>query len=189
MKDQYFVVFAYGGDRSHMVNSPEVVIIKGEEYLSVYTSHRPYVDSKRIAYDKIQSEMANIVDNGGVLVLKNTDEYGINAAWTELGKSNPTDMVKQIEDHIFDIDNELKNILEHSANLQDALGPTLGEKYSLHTERYAPVWQKGSKDTIIAQCIEDATIILNLVNHCRGAGLINVRSRRTGVIKGVDVEW
>ena len=72
MKDEYFVVFAYGSEFSHIVNAPEVVVITGENYLSVYTSHRPYINSKPIKYSKIQDEMALIVDNGGILVLKNT---------------------------------------------------------------------------------------------------------------------
>ena len=182
MKGKYFVVFAYGNEFSHMINSPEVVIIKGEDYLSVYTSHRPYVDSKPIIYNKIQSEMANIIDNNGILVLKNTDQYGINAAWAELGKSNPTDMIKYIEDHVFDIDAELKRIMEHQVNLNDL-------SYTLHTELYAPIWQKGSKNKIINECISDADIILTLIQRCSDAGDIKVRSRRTGVIEGVDVEW
>ena len=184
MKGKHFVVFAYGNEFSHIVNAPEVVIIKGEDYLSVYTSHRPYINSKPILFKKIQSEMAEIIDNGGILVLKNTEPYAINAAWAELGKSNPTDMIKHIEDHVFDIDAELKRVMEHQVNLHDS-----DLRYSLHTEVYAPIWQKGSEVSIVKHCIEDANIILTLVQRCSDAGYIKVRSRATGVIEGVDVEW
>ena len=183
------MVFAYGNETSHMINAPEVVIIKGEDYLSIYTSRRSYINSKPISYKLIQSEMSEILDNGGIIVMKNASDYALTPAWAELERGNPTDMVMHIEDHIFDIDLEIKKAAGHTVNLQDALGPTLGEKYILHTERYAPIWKKGSKDTIVKQCIEDATIILNLANYCSDAGLIKVRSRATGVIEGVDVEW
>ena len=43
MKGKHFVVFAYGSEFSHMVNAPEVVIVTGENYLTVYTSYRSYV--------------------------------------------------------------------------------------------------------------------------------------------------
>ena len=182
MKGEHFVVFAYGGEFSHLVSTPEVVIIKGEDYLSVYTSHRSYINSKPIKYDKIQSEMAEIIDKGGILVLKNTDPYALSPAWAELGKGNPTDMINHIEDHVFDIDVELKSIMKHQLNISDL-------SYTLHTEVYAPVWQKGSEVTIIEHCISDANIILDLVQTCSNAGYIKVRSRATGVVEGVDVEW
>ena len=186
---KHFVVFAYGNEMSHMVDSPEVVVIKSKDTLSVYTSHSSYPNSKNIDYSKIQSEMAQIIDEGNILVLKNTTNYGLDLAWTQLGKSNPSDMLNHIEDRVFDIDNELKNLIEHSINLQDAIGPTLGEKYILHTEKYAPVWQKGSEKTIVQHCINDAGIVLDLIEHCSNRGLISVRSRKTGMTKGVEVEW
>ena len=192
MKGKYFVVFAYGNEFSHIVNTPEVVAIKGEDYLSVYTSHRPYINSKPIKYSTIQSEMAEIIDKGGILVLKNTDPYALSPAWAELGKGNPTDMVNHIEDHVFDIDAELKRITKEQLNLNDGIGPQFHQSdlcYALHTEVYAPIWQKGSEVTIIENCVNDAGIILNLIQACSNAGYIKVRSRRTGVGERVEVEW
>tara|TARA_R110001592_G_scaffold32591_11_gene114061 strand:- start:2159 stop:2737 length:579 start_codon:yes stop_codon:yes gene_type:complete len=192
MKGEHFVVFAYGGEFSHLVSTPEVVIIKGEDYLSVYTSHHSYINSKPIKYGKIQSEMAEIIDKGGIIVLKNADNYALSPAWAELGKSNPTDMVNHIEDHVFDIDAELKLITKEQLNLNDGIGPQFHQSdlcYALHTEVYAPIWQKGSEVTIIENCVNDADIILNLVQTCSNAGYIKVRSRATGVIKGFDLEW
>ena len=71
MKGKHFVVFAYGSEFSHIINAPEVVVITGDDYLSVYTSYRSYANSKPIKYSKIQDEMALIIDNGGILILKN----------------------------------------------------------------------------------------------------------------------
>ena len=182
MKGEHFVVFAYGGEFSHLVSVPEVVIIKGEDYLSVYTSHRSYINSKPVEYDKIQSEMAEIIDKGGIIVLKNTGDYALSPAWAELDKNNPTDMINHIEDHVFDIDVEIKQITKEQLNISDL-------SYTLHTEVYAPIWQKGSEVTIIQNCVNDANIILDLVQTCSNAGYIKVRSRATGVIKGFDLEW
>ena len=84
MKGEHFVVFAYGSEFSHMVNAPEVVVIAGDDYLSVYTSYRCYAGSKPVRYSRIQDEMATIVDSGGILVLKNTQDYGLTLSWSEL---------------------------------------------------------------------------------------------------------
>ena len=84
MKGEHFVVFAYGSEFSHIVNAPEVVVIAGEDYLSVYTSHRSYAGSKPVRYSRIQDEMATIVDSGGILVLKNTQDYGSHYHGQEL---------------------------------------------------------------------------------------------------------
>jgi len=184
MKGKHFVVFAYGSEFSHMVNAPEVVIVTSDDYLSVYTSHRSYINSKPISYSKIQDEMAYIVDNGGILVLKNTQPYGLNTSWTGIDKGSPSDMVDHIERHIMDIDSEIKRISEQQLNLND-----LDLEYSLHTEMYAPIWQKGSELSIIKHCIDDANIILTLVQRCSSAGDIRVRLRDKGVPKEYDVEW
>ena len=93
---KHFVVFAYGNEMSHMVNSPEVVVIRSRDTVSVYTTHKSYPESKPIKYSKIQSEMSTIIDEGNILVMKNTADYGLNLAWAELGKSNPSDMINYI---------------------------------------------------------------------------------------------
>ena len=184
MKGKHFVVFAYGSEFSHMVNAPEVVIVTGENYLTVYTSYRSYVNSKPIKYSKIQDEMAHIVDNGGILVLKNTQDYGITLSWAGISKSNPSDMVEHIDNHIINIDKDLETLIGHKINLNDT-----DLTSQLHTEIYAPVWQKGSEVKIIQECISDANIILTLVQRCSSAGDIRVRLRDKGVPKEYDVEW
>jgi len=184
MKGKYFVVFAYGSEFSHIVNAPQVVVITGENYLSVYTSHRPYINSKPIKYSKIQDEMALIVDNGGILVLKNTQDYGLTLSWSGITKSNPSDMIDYIENHVIDVDKDLKKLTGQKLNLNDIdLTP------QLLTETYAPIWQKGSEVKIIEDCISDANIILSLVQRCSNAGDIRVRLRNEEIPMEFDVEW
>ena len=184
MKGKYFVVFAYGNEFSHIVNTPEVVAIKGEDYLSVYTSHRPYINSKPIKYSTIQSEMAEIIDKGGILVLKNTQDYGLTLSWSGITKSNPSDMIDYIENHVIDIDKDLKKLTGQKLNLNDT-----DLTSQLLTEIYAPIWQKGSEVKIIDDCISDANIILALVQRCSSAGDIRVRLRNEQIPKEFDVEW
>ena len=184
MKGKHFVVFAYGSEFSHMVNAPEVVIVTGENYLTVYTSYRSYVNSKPIKYSKIQDEMAHIVDNGRILVLKNTQDYGITLSWAGISKSNPSDMVEHIDNHIINIDKDLETLVGHKINLNDT-----DLTSQLHTEIYAPVWQKGSEVKIIQECISDANIILTLVQRCSSAGDIRVRLRNEEIPTEFDVEW
>jgi len=184
MKDQYFVVLAYGSEFSHIVDAPEVVVITGEDYLSVYTSHRPYINSKPIKYSKIQDEMALIVDNGGVLVLKNTQDYGLTLSWSGITKSNPSDMINYIENHVIDIDKDLKKLTGQKLNLNDT-----DLTSQLLTEIYAPIWQKGSEVKIIEDCISDANIILDLIERCSSAGTIKVRQRDKEIPMEFDVEW
>tara|TARA_R100001510_G_scaffold15058_1_gene12379 strand:- start:1029 stop:1583 length:555 start_codon:yes stop_codon:yes gene_type:complete len=184
MKGKHFVVFAYGSEFSHMVNAPEVVIIAGNDYLSVYTSYRSYADSKPIEYSKIQDEMATIVDGGGILVLKNTQDYGLTLSWAGISKSNPSDMIEHIDNHIINIDKDLETLIGHKINLNDADLPS-----QLHTEIYAPVWQKGSEVKIIQECISDANVILALVKRCSDASDIRVRLRNEEIPMEFDVEW
>ena len=183
MKGKHFVVFAYGSEFSHMVNAPEVVIIAGNDYLSVYTSYRSYADSKPIEYSKIQDEMATIV-GGGILVLKNTQDYGLTLSWAGISKSNPSDMIEHIDNHIINIDKDLETLIGHKINLNDTDLPS-----QLHTEIYAPVWQKGSEVKIIQECISDANVILALVKRCSDAGDIRVRLRNEEIPMEFDVEW
>jgi len=184
MKGEYFVVFAYGSEFSHIVNAPEVVIFTGEDYLSVYTSHRSYINSKPVIYSKIQDEMAYIVDSGGILVLKNTHNYGLSISWTGIGKRNPSDMIDYIENHVINIDKDLKKLTGQKLNLNDT-----DLKTQLLTEIYAPIWQKGSEAKIIEDCISDANIILDLIQRCSSAGDIRVRLRNEQIPKEFDVEW
>ena len=184
MKDEYFVVFAYGSEFSHIVNAPQVVVITGENYLSVYTSHRSYINSKPIKYSKIQDEMALIVDNGGILVLKNTQDYGLTLSWSGITKSNPSVMIDYIENHVIDIDKDLKELTGQKLNLNDT---DLTSR--LLTEIYAPIWQKGSEVKIIEDCISDANIILDLIQRCSNAGDIRVRLRNEEIPMEFDVEW
>ena len=184
MKGKHFVVFAYGSEFSHIINAPEVVVITGDDYLSVYTSYRSYADSKPIKYSKIQDEMALIIDNGGILILKNTQDYGITLSWSGITKSTPSDMIDYIEKHIINIDDELKVLTGHKINLNDTDLPS-----QLHTEIYAPIWQKGSEVKIIQECISDANIILTLVKRCSSASDIRVRLRNEEIPMEFDVEW
>jgi len=184
MKGEHFVVFAYGSEFSHMVNAPEVVVITGDNYLSVYTSHRSYANSKPVRYSRIQDEMATIVDSGGILVLKNTQDYGLTLSWSGITKLTPSDIIDHIENHIINIDDELKALTGHKINLNDT-----DLSSQLHTEIYAPVWQKGSEAKIIQECISDANMILALVKRCSDAGDIRVRLRNEEIPMEFDVEW
>lgn len=177
-------MFAYGSEFSHMVDSPEVVVITGNDYLSVYTSHRSYINSKPIRYSKIGEEMSFIMDKGGILVLKNTQHYGLTLPWIGVNKSSPSDMVDYIENHVIDIDKDLEHLVGQKINLNDT-----NLKSQLHTEIYAPVWQKGSEVKIIQECISDANIILSLVQRCSDAGDIRVRLRNEEIPMEFDVEW
>ena len=165
MKVKHFVVFAYGSEFSHIINAPEVVVITGDDYLSVYTSYRSYANSKPIKYSKIQDEMALIIENGGILILKNTQDYCITLSWSG-------------------IDDELKVLTGHKININDTDLPS-----QLHTEIYAPIWQKGSEVKIIQECISDANIILTLVKRCSSASDIRVRLRNEEIPMEFDVEW
>ena len=184
MKGQHFVVFAFGHEFCHMMNSPEVLVIVSDNYTSIYTSHHSYPNSKPVNYTKIKNELAEIIDNGGILVMKNTELYGLTIDWMGITKNNPSEMVDHIENHVIELDLELKRLTEQKLNYSD-----IDLNYSLHTEMYAPIWQKGSKDKIIQECISDANIILALIKRCSDAGDIKVRLRNEKTPMEFDVEW
>jgi len=116
--------------------------------------------------------------------LKNTQDYGITLSWAGISKSNPSDMVEHIDNHIINIDKDLETLVGHKINLNDT-----DLTSQLHTEIYAPVWQKGSEVKIIQECISDANIILTLVQRCSSAGDIRVRLRNEEIPTEFDVEW
>ena len=105
-------------------------------------------------------------------------------SWSGITKFTPSDIIDHIENHIINIDDELKALTGHKINLNDT-----DLSSQLHTEIYAPVWQKGSEAKIIQECISDANVILALVKRCSDAGDIRVRLRNEEIPMEFDVEW
>ena len=116
--------------------------------------------------------------------MKNTQDYGLTLSWSGITKSNPSDMIDYIENHVIDIDKDLKELTGQKLNLNDT---DLTSR--LLTEIYAPIWQKGSEVKIIEDCISDANIILDLIQRCSNAGDIRVRLRNEEIPMEFDVEW
>ena len=195
MKVKALVLKCDGSNYSHDGKLPKVVVAKSKKETILFTDkHHEHFKSK--GYDcreldlpSVRNLVSTSIKKGLLVVGCDLPFNEIYPSWEGITHLKPTDIADNLGNHIFDLKTELSGLIGHTVCIHDAVEPTLGKGCKLKSYESPALWKKGSFKRIIQDCIDDAGNVFQLWKHGSTEGFINVRSRLSGIVERLEVEW
>jgi len=189
------VIKCDGASFSHDSPEPKVIVIKQREETTIvsdfYNEHFKELGHRieRMSLPFVRNLISSSVGKGNVVFGTDLHFNKLWASWNGLMKIYPTDIAERVDNYVIDVIHDVKSILGYKVGLSDIIEPTLGRQNNLKSSDYPAVWRQGSYRRIIEDCLYDVNKLHDLWKFGHVEGFIKVRSRLTGRVEEVEVEW
>lgn len=147
------------------------------------------VTVRKIKWELIQERITDAVFKGSKLVSLNLQDERIKPIWIELRGVDAENAIPLLFKTTVDLTRDLANIDAHRSTVNDAIVETLGHDRMLNRHKSPSTWTKSNAKRIIQDAIEDTLSIYDLWKFGATKGFIRLRSRVTGEVEEVQVNW
>jgi hypothetical protein len=139
--------------------------------------------------EKVVDYLTNAAFDGTRIIQPDARLFPYVPKWIELRGVDAKNAIPLLSKTTLDLTVEIGNLGAHRATLNDAIRETLGEDRALRQQVSPATWVKTSRGKLIDENIEDAKTIYDLWKFGTTKGFIRLRSRVTGEIEQVRVDW
>jgi len=181
-----------GWDKTHLFE-PTVVATWDDDCAHVFSKQELELDDAvchPLHPRDLGEHLRKHMDAGGAIVGHNLAGFDLPILRDALDCHEAGVILGNQDRYLKDTSRLFRSAAKHSAPLDELCKHTLGGGKTLMSSVDAPeAWREGRFNEVAKYCIADARLAYDLYAHGRKDGVVKARSRETGMVVEVQVEW